>query len=106
MNLSNRKFINLQTGKTVELDDSFEDLAVLKDGTKISVSRLLDKSYYDDFIDPKSFFNNDNLLSNFAQKIRQIPDTVVNKMDETLTESSNNSRSEMMPDMNESAVLP
>ena len=106
MNLSNRKFINIQTGKTVEVDDSFEDLAVLKDGTKISVSRLLDKSYYDDFIDPKSFFNNDNLLSNFAQKIRQIPDTVVNKMDETLTESSNNSRSEMMPDMNESAVLP
>jgi hypothetical protein len=42
----------------------------------------MDKNYFEEFIDPVSFFQNENLLSTFAQKIRQIPDEVVSTIKE------------------------
>lgn len=112
-----KKFTSLLDGKLVEVKDIFEDIVILNDNSKIKSSRLLDKSYYDEYIDPKSFFQNQSLLNSFAQKIKQIPDEVLNKMTETgdypstlntgadsLNESFKDNS--FRPTFNESAVLP
>lgn len=108
-----KKFTDLSTGRVVEIKDSFEDIAVLVDGSKIRVSRLLDRNYFDEYIDPKTFFNTQSLFDNFAQKIRQIPDDVVRSIRES-NESISTQRDFEMPQnsdpfapaTNESAVLP
>lgn len=79
MNLTNRRFTDLSTGRVVEIKDHFEDIAILNDNSKIRVNRLLDKNYFEEYIDPKSFFQNESLLSSFAEKIRQLPNDVVSR---------------------------
>ena len=108
-----KKFTDLSTGRVVEIKDSFEDIAVLVDGSKIRVSRLLDRNYFDEYIDPKTFFNTQSLFDNFAQKIRQIPDDVVRSIRESNESISTQRDFEMSPNSdpfapatNESAVLP
>lgn len=108
-----KKFTDLSTGRVVEIKDAFEDIAVLVDGSKIRVSRLLDRNYFDEYIDPKTFFNTQSLFDNFAQKIRQIPDDVVRSIRES-NESVTTQRDfdfpqnsdPFAPATNESAVLP
>jgi len=85
MDYKGKKFTDLTTGKIVEVKDHFEDVAVLDNGSRIRVNRLLDKSFFEDYIDPQSFFKNDNLLNTFAQKIRQIPESVIQNMNESAT---------------------
>lgn len=75
-----KKFTSLIDGRVVEVKDAFEDIIILQDGSKIKSSRLMDRSFYDEYIDPNSFFQNQSLLNTFAQKIKQIPDDVLNKM--------------------------
>lgn len=79
MNLKNRKFTDLSTGRVVEIRDHFEDIAILNDNSKIRVNRLMDKNYFEEYIDPKSFFKNESLLSSFAEKIRQLPNDAVTR---------------------------
>lgn len=108
-----KKYTDLTTGRVVEVKDSFEDIAVLTDGSKLRVSRLMDRNFFDEYIDPKTFFNTQSLFDNFAQKIRQIPDDVVKSIRES---NGNNSPSQdinqvrnddpFAPTTNESAVLP
>ena len=80
--MKGRKFTDLTTGKIVEVKDQFEDIVILNNDTKIKTHRLLDKNYFDEYIDPSTFFKNDGLLSTFAQKIRQIPDSLLENMSE------------------------
>jgi hypothetical protein len=68
MNLTGKKFTDLTTGRIVEVKDHFEDVVILNNDSKIKMNRILDKNYFDEFIDPKSFFQNDNFLNSFASK--------------------------------------
>ena len=107
-----KKFTDLTTGNVIEVKDSFEDIAILNNNTKIKVNRLMDKNYFEEFIDPVSFFQNESLLSNFAQKIRQIPDEVVSSIKEdssiqnqALNPNNIPGSTSVKPLFNESAVI-
>jgi len=78
-----KKFTDLTTGRVVEIKDVFEDVTILDNNSKIKTSRLLDRNYFDEYVDPNTFFKNDGLLSTFAQKIKQIPDSVIQNMNES-----------------------
>ena len=119
MNFKNKKFTDLSSGRVIEVKDHFEDIAILNDNSKIRVNRLLDKNYFEEYIDPKSFFKNESLLSNFADKIRQLPPDVVHLADDSPrslvspAESGGNfnpgnisGSTVVRPSINESAVLP
>jgi hypothetical protein len=120
MSYKNRKFTDLTNGKVFEVIDQFEDIAILNDKSKIKVNRLLDKNYYDEYIDPNDFFKNQSLLNTFADKIRQLPQDAVYRADNLPRESSmisenrapvtdlNNipSSTVVRPAFNESAILP
>lgn len=120
MNYKNRKFTDLTNGRVFEVIDQFEDIAILSDKSKIKVNRLLDKNFYDEYIDPKNFFKNESLLSNFAEKIRQLPQDALHRADNSpretnmisenrspVTDLNNLSGSTVVkPAFNESAILP
>jgi hypothetical protein len=93
MNYTNKKFTNLTNGRVYEVIDQFEDIAILNDRSKVKVGRLLDKNYFDEYIDPSSFFKNESLLSTFADKIRNIPQDAVSR-------ASNESRNIEVRDYN------
>ena len=102
-----KKFTNLSDGSIVEIKDIFEDLVILKDNSKIRSSKLFDKNHFEEFIDPQNFFSNQSLLENFAQKIKQIPDDLVNKMtdDEKRVVNESLSDSSFKPRFDEPAIL-
>lgn len=109
-----KKFTSLTDGRIVEVKDSFEDIVILKDNSKIKASRLLDKTFYDEYIDPSLFFQNQSLLNTFAQKIKQIPDDVLNKMsdeevpdkiNESIYSKTNSGDNTFRPRFDEPAIL-
>lgn len=77
--LKDKKFTDLNSGKTVTVIDQFDDVAILDSDHRINITRLLDKSYYDEFIDPKSFFN-DSAYNILSDKIKSIPNDVLDKL--------------------------
>lgn len=103
-----KKFTSLVDGRVVEIKDVFEDIIILNDNSKVKASRLLDRNFFEEYIDPRSFFSNQSLLDSFAQKIKQIPDEVVHKMspEERTTINESLSTDGFVPSFNESAVLP
>jgi len=109
MDYKGKKFTDLTNGRIVEVKDYFEDVAILDNNSRIKVARLLDKNYFDEYIDPQSFFKNDNLLSTFAQKIRQIPDDVIQNMNESssipVDINNINGSTSIRPSFDEPAVL-
>jgi hypothetical protein len=108
-----KKFTSLMDGRIVEVKDAFEDIVILQDNSKIKASRLLDKSYYDEYIDPSNFFQNQSLLNTFAQKIKQIPDEILSKMsdeapdniNESIYSKTNSGDNTFRPRFDEPAVL-
>jgi hypothetical protein len=93
-----RKYTDLTTGRVVEVKDVFEDVTILDNNSKIKTSRLLDRNYFDEYVDPNTFFKNDGLLSTFAQKIKQIPDSVIQNINES--SMSNTGRNDGQVDLN------
>lgn len=110
--IKNKKFIDLSNGKVFEVIDQFEDIAILDNKAKVKVGKLLDKTFYDEYIDPNSFFRNDRLVNAFTEKIRQLPtdDSHQNqKYDNFVNESMKveaSVNSTMNPLFTDSAVLP
>jgi hypothetical protein len=78
-NLKSKKFLDVSTNKPVVVKDQFENIAILDNNQRVDVKRLLDKSYYDDYIDPSSFFDTSNLQI-FAEKIKSIPNEALQNM--------------------------
>lgn len=78
----NKKFTNLQTDQVVTINEVFSDIAILDNGDRIAVQRLLDTKYFEEYIDPSSFFNNNNSFNILAEKIKSIPDEVLQKLPE------------------------
>ena len=106
-----KKYTDLTTGRIVEVKDVFEDIVILADNSKVKLNRLSDRNFFDDYIDPNSFFKNETLLNSFASKIRQIPEEVVNSIsDDGINENVNlnniSGSTSVRPVINESAVLP
>lgn len=54
-NVINKKFINLTNSSTVLVTEQLGDVAVLDDGSRMSLVKLLDKNVFDEYIDPNSF---------------------------------------------------
>lgn len=79
--LKNKKFLDVSSGRVVSIIDQFENIAILDDRSRIDVNRLLDKNFYDEYIDPKNFFNQQNYQV-FTEKIKSIPNEVLEKMDD------------------------
>jgi len=103
-----KKFTNLLNGRVVEVKDMFEDIIILDDNSKLSTSKLMNKSYYEEYIDPSDFFRNQSLLQTFAQKIRQIPDDVLSKMTAEEKKLVNESIQDptFRPEFEDLAILP
>jgi hypothetical protein len=78
MNLANKSVKNNLTGEVFTVIDSFEDIAILEGNQKAKVSNLLNTSLYTEEIDPKSFFNNQGAYNILAEKIKSIPQELIN----------------------------
>jgi len=78
---TNKKFTDLINGKVVQVTDQFEDIVILDNKTKIKVNKLLDNNLYDEYIDPMNFFRNEGLVNAFAEKIRQLPNNVLQQQE-------------------------
>jgi hypothetical protein len=74
-----KQFQSLKTQEVVKIDQMFENIAILDNGDRVSVQRLLDKNYFEEFIDPKAFLSQ-SAVDIIASKIKSIPDEVLNKL--------------------------
>ena len=57
--MKNKKFKDLSNNKVVQVTDQFEDIIILDGKTKVKMNQLMDKRYFEDYIDPQSFFKNE-----------------------------------------------
>lgn len=75
MNLANKSFRDNRTGEVVKVIDSFENIAVLENRSKVDTRRLLDTNYYTEYIDPSSFLENttSSAYNTLFETIKSIP---------------------------------
>jgi hypothetical protein len=73
MNLADKSFRDNRTGEVVKVIDSFENIAILENKTKIDTRRLLDPSFYTEEINPSNFFNNQGAYNSLFEKIKTLP---------------------------------
>ena len=73
MSFNNRTFKDNRTGEVVKVIDSFENIAILENKTKIDTRRLMDTNHFTEQVDPASFFNNQNAYDSLFEKIKTIP---------------------------------
>ena len=109
-NLKNKKFIDNLNGNIITVLDQVDNMAILESNKKISIPRLLDQTYFEEYIDPKSFFDTKDTLYSFAEKIKNIPDDIVNRISDDRGNSnilSNSSSKKLLDnvDRNESAII-
>lgn len=104
MSLSGKKFTDLSSGRILEIRDTFEDIAVATDGTKLSVRRLMDRNYFDEYVDPKSFTTNESFLNSFASMIKNIPTESLPQ--EGVDVNNISGSTSIRPAIEESAILP
>lgn len=120
MNLAKRKFKNNLTGEVVEVLDSFEDIAVLENMTRVSVKQLTNTSLFtevastsvpnsprlnEDVIDPTTFFTSQNAYNALAEKIKNIPTDKLPQDDLINDVVSVSADRDFGPVSNESAVM-
>jgi len=106
MSLLNKSFKNNQTGEVVKIIDSYQNIAITDNKERIDTSRLLDNKYFTEYIDPKSFFQDNNTYNLFAEKIKNVDTSKIPEDDSSVGSSviipSNDGFS---PSTNESAVV-
>jgi hypothetical protein len=73
MNLNNKTFKDNRTGEVLKVIDSFENIAILENKTKIDTRRLMDPNHFTEQVDPASFFNTQNAYDSLFEKIKTIP---------------------------------
>jgi hypothetical protein len=108
MSLANRSFKNNKTGEIIRVIDSFENIAVLENKQKVDVRTLTDVNYYTEQIDPKNFFNTQGAYNLLADKIKNIPQSVLSNFNDENTSDENiydKFGSDITPQMNESAII-
>lgn len=80
-NVRNKKFTDVVSNKILTVNEQIENIAVLDNGQRIDVNRLLNPMYFDEYIDPNAFFST-NTFNIFAEKIKSIPNEVLEKLPE------------------------
>ena len=106
MSLLKKSFKDNSTGQTVTIDGINENIVTLDNGEKVATERILDTSYYEEVVDPNSFFSKESgsLLNNIMDKVKNIKtDSMVD--DNTISNSIGAASSEFSPSSNESAVI-
>jgi hypothetical protein len=73
MSLSNRSFRDNRTGEVVKVIDSFENIAILENKTKIDVRRLMDPSHFTEEIDPTKFLDTRPAYNSIFEEIKKLP---------------------------------
>ena len=73
MSLSNRSFRDNRSGEVVRVIDSFENIAILENKTKIDTRRLLDTNFFTEEIDPSRFLDTTSAYSNIFEEIKNLP---------------------------------
>jgi len=73
MNLNNKIFKDNRTGEVLKVIDSFENIAILENKTKIDARRLMDPNHFTEQVDPSTFFNTQNAYDSLFEKIKTIP---------------------------------
>lgn len=73
MSLSNRSFRDNRTGEVVKVIDSFENIAILENKTKIDTRRLLDANFFTEEIDPSKFLDTTPAYSSIFEEIKKLP---------------------------------
>jgi hypothetical protein len=75
MNLANKSFRDNRTGEVVKVIDSFENIAVLENRTKVDTRRLMDANYYTEYIDPGQFLDTttNSAYNSIFETIKSIP---------------------------------
>lgn len=107
MSLLNKSFKNNQTGEVVKIIDSYQNIAITDNKERIDTSRLLDNKYFTEYIDPKSFFQDNNTYNLFAEKIKNVDMSKIPEDDSSVDGSSViiPSNDGFSPSTNESAVV-
>jgi len=73
MSLSNRSFRDNRTGEVIRVIDSFENIAILENKTKIDTRRLMDPSLYTEEIDPSKFLDTRSAYNSIFEEIKKLP---------------------------------
>ena len=73
MSLSNRSFRDNRTGEVLKVIDSFENIAILENKTKIDTRRLMDTSLYTEEIDPSKFLDTRPAYNSIFEEIKKLP---------------------------------
>lgn len=103
--MKNRKFKDLSNNKVVQVTDQFEDIIILDGKTKVKINQLMDKRYFEDYIDPQSFFKNEGFVNVFSEEIKKIPlDDLKNRV--PAEEMGFDANTGLKPVIEESVVLP
>lgn len=104
MSLDNKKFRNNRTGEIVKVISTFEDIAVLENKQKASVSELVNPALFTEEVDPSSFFSNQSAFNQLAEKIRNIPTHMIQDDDGQIPVTTTGN-DQFRPLVNESAVI-
>jgi hypothetical protein len=107
MSLLNKSFKNNQTGEVVRIIDSYQNIAVTEKKERIDANRLLDSKYFTEYIDPKSFFQDNSTYNLFAEKIKNVDLSKIPDDDSSFNGNSINmpSINGFNPSTDESAVV-
>ena len=107
MSFANRTFRDNKTGEVVKVIDSFENIAILENKSKVSTDFLINPELYTEQIDPLNFFNNQGAYNILADKIKNIPTDFIKDEPGSsgLDISSKINVDGIQPTMNESAVV-
>lgn len=105
MSLLNKSYKDVITGQTLKVNDISEGIVTLNNGDKVVEHRLMDNKYYEEVVDPLSFFDrqSSSLLGNITEKLKNIDTT--NIVDEGLVNTSSISTDGFTPLTNESAII-
>lgn len=81
MSIANKTFKNNLTGEIIRVIDAFENIAILENKNKVSVSELMNTGIYTELIDPANFFSNQGAYNILAEKIKSIPPDMIRDED-------------------------
>ena len=106
MNLANKSFRDNRTGEVVKVIDSFENIAILENKSKIDTRRLLDQNYYSEYIDPNQFINSTttSAYNSIFETIKSIPADRIPMNDEVTNVVSNTYDRDFRP-VDDSSVI-
>lgn len=104
MSLNNRTFKDNKTGEVLKVIDSFENIAIFENKTKIDVRRLMDPNNFTEQVDPNLFFNQ-NTYSSIFENIKNIQTDRIPNDDGEITPSVTIDNNYRPPVEDDSAII-